>query len=62
MSTSQTASSGLAKIAEPRSILSLKLKKPDDSTEVVPLELTHEQLSELLSQLDAAQQQLDALS
>ena len=32
------------------------------SEQVVPMELTHEQLASLLTQLDAAQQQLDALS
>jgi len=30
----QTAASGLAKIAEPRTILSLKLSKPDRTSEV----------------------------
>jgi len=57
----QTASSGLTKLAEPRTILSLKLKNPDNTSEVVPMELTHDQMVTLLTQLDTAQQQLDAL-
>jgi len=58
----QTASSGLTKLAEPRAVVSLKLKSHDDKDEVVPLELDRAQMAELLTQLDAAQQQLDALS
>ena len=58
----QTASSGLTKLAEPRAVVSLKLKSLDDKDEVVPLELDRAQMAELLTQLDAAQQQLDALS
>jgi len=58
----QTGATGIAKMADPRSIISLGLRNPDASSKVVTVELEHEQLATLLAQLDAAQQQLDALS